>query len=214
MTQRGRFIVVEGPDGAGKSDLVSALGEAMRAGGHEPVVVREPGGTTVAEALRRELLDRNRQFRPLTELLYITAARADHVHHVIEPALARGETVLSDRFELSTLAYQVAGRGVDQETADLFNRAATGGLQPDLTMVIDVPASVGMERQVKAGKRQDRLDLEDEAFQARVVAAYLAAEGPGVRHLDGTKDRQTVFQEAWKLLADRWPDSFRPDAQS
>lgn len=214
MTRQGRFIVVEGPDGAGKSVLVAALADAMRAQGHQPVVVREPGGTTVAEALRNELLDRTRHFRPLTELLYITAARADHVHHVIEPALARGQTVLSDRFELSTHAYQVAGRGVDADTAELFNQAATGGLKPDLTIVIDVPASVGMERQVRGGKRQDRLDLEDTAFQARVGSAYLAASGPGVRHLDGTKDPQAVFQAAWNLLEERWPDSFRSDPNS
>ena len=210
----GRFIVVEGPDGAGKSVLVAALADRMRAEGHEPVVVREPGGTKLAEALRQELLDRSRPFRPLTELLYITAARADHVHHVIEPALAGGGIVLSDRFDLSTLAYQVAGRGISLETAQLFNQAATGGLRPDLTLVIDVPARVGMERQVAAGKRQDRLDLEDSAFQSRVVAAYLAAEGPGVRHLDGTAPPAEVAESAWRLIGERWPDIFRPPEDS
>ena len=214
MTHSGRFIVVEGPDGAGKSALVAALAEEMRSQGLDPVVVREPGGTTVAEALRQELLDRSRTFRPLTELLYITAARADHVHHVIEPALAQGKTVLCDRFELSTQAYQVAGRGVNQETADLFNQAATGGLRPDLTIVIDVPASVGMERQISGGKRQDRLDLENTEFQARVVAEYLAADGPGVRHLDGSGDRHSVFQSAWQLLHEQWPDFFRSQGKS
>lgn len=214
MTAPGRFIVVEGPDGAGKSVLVAALADQMRAQGHEPVVVREPGGTKLAEALRQELLDRSRPFRPLTELLYITAARADHVHHVIEPALARGQTVLCDRFELSTHAYQVAGRGVDRETAELFNQAATGGLRPDLTIVVDVPSRVGMERQVNAGKRQDRLDLEDPGFQSRVVEAYLAAQGPGVRHLDGTQDRATVFRSAWELIHERWPDIFRAQGTS
>jgi dTMP kinase len=214
MTPTGRFIVVEGPDGAGKSVLVAALAERMRAEGQTPVVVREPGGTKLAEALRHELLDRSRPFRPLTELLYITAARADHVHHVIEPALARGETVLCDRFDLSTLAYQVAGRGLSHETADLFNQAATGGLRPDLTIVIDVPARVGMERQISSGKRQDRLDLEDSAFQARVVMAYLAATGPGVRHLDGTRGREEVLRDAWNLLSDRWPETFRSQGKS
>ena len=214
MKHSGRFIVVEGPDGAGKSALVASLAEEMRAQGLDPVVVREPGGTTVAEALRQELLDRSRTFRPLTELLYITAARADHVHHIIEPALVQGKTVLCDRFELSTQAYQVAGRGVAQETADLFNQAATGGLRPDLTIVIDVPARVGMERQISGGKRQDRLDLEDKEFQARVVAEYLAADGPGVRHLDGTRDRLAVFESAWQLLHEQWPDSFRSQGGS
>lgn len=209
MSSTGRFIVVEGPDGAGKSVLVAALAEQMRATGLDPVVVREPGGTAVAEALRLELLDRSRPFQPLTELLYIATARADHVHHVIEPALARGQTVLCDRFDLSTQAYQVAGRGLSQATADLFNQAATGGLRPDLTIVIDVPARVGMERQVSSGKRQDRLDLEDTDFQARVVESYLAADGPRVRHLDGTMSREKVLKEAWALLREQWPEIFR-----
>ena len=205
---KGRFIVVEGPDGAGKTVLVAGLAERMRQLGHDPVVVREPGGTKLAEALRQELLDPSRPFRPLTELLYITAARADHVHHVIEPALARGQTVLCDRFELSTIAYQVAGRGVDRSTADLFNQAATGGLKPDLTIVLDVPAALGMERQLAGGKRQDRLDLEAADFQKRVVEAYLAAEGPGVRHLNGTMNREAVLDQAWGIIHRQWPEIF------
>jgi dTMP kinase len=207
--RQGRFIVIEGPDGAGKSVLVAGLAEEMRRQGHDPIVVREPGGTKVAEALRQELLDRDRSFPPLTELLYITAARADHVHHVIQPALSAGRTVISDRFDLSTRAYQVAGRGVDGKIAELFNHAATGGLTPDLTLILDIPAQVGMARQVAAGKSQDRLDLEETGFQERVVEAYLAAEGPGVRHLDGTLDRNTLLSAAWSLLQDRWPEIFR-----
>ncbi len=214
MIPPGRFIVVEGPDGAGKSVLVRGLAERMRAAGDDPVVVREPGGTRVAEALRHELLDRSRSFRPLAELLYITAARADHVHHVIEPALGQGRTVLSDRFDLSTFAYQVAGRGVDRGTAELFNQAATGGLQPDLTIVIDVPAWVGMERQRTSAKAQDRLDLEDAAFQDRVVAAYLAADGPAVRHLDGTRGPDEVLREAWDVIGEAWPEIFRSGTRS
>jgi len=172
------------------------------------VVLREPGGTAVAEALRNELLDRRRRFEPLTELLYITAARADLVHHVIRPALEAGKTVLSDRFDLSTTAYQVAGRGIEPKVAELFNRAATGGLEPDLTLVIDVPASVGMERQVASGKRQDRIDLESEEFRERVAAAYLAAEGRSVRHLNGAQTRDRVIEAAWEAIRDRWPDIF------
>jgi dTMP kinase len=208
---RGRFVVVEGPDGAGKSTLIKVLAERMTRMGHAPTVVREPGGTEAAEALRRELLDRSRAFEPLTELLYITAARADLVHHVIRPALEMGKTVLSDRFDLSTFAYQVVGRGVDRNTALVFNQAATGGLEPDLTLVLDIPANVGMERQRASGKHQDRLDLEAPDFQNRVVSAYLAAAGPNVRHLDGGLDRDRIGEMAWQLLVERWPDIFRPD---
>jgi dTMP kinase len=205
----GHFIVVEGPDGAGKSALVAALAARMRERGLEPVVVREPGGTQAAEALRKEILDRSRHFEPLTELLYITAARADLVHHVIRPELARGRIVLSDRFDLSTRAYQVAGRGVPEETARVFNQAATTGLEPDLTIVLDVPATLGMDRQVAGGKRQDRLDLQDAGFQDRVTRFYLAVTGPSVRHLDGTRSQSDVLGDAWRLLVERWPDIFK-----
>ncbi len=207
----GRFIVVEGPDGAGKTSLVGALSERMKAGGHEPVVVREPGGTPAAEALRQELLNRSRVFDPLTELLYLTAARADLIHHLIGPALAQGRTVLSDRFDLSTHAYQVAGRGLDPTTVGLFNVAATGGLRADLVLILDIPPDLGMDRQKAAGKRQDRLDLEDSAFQGRVAAAYLAATGPGMRHLNGAQARQKVVDDAWQEIQNRWPDIFRSD---
>lgn len=205
----GRFVVVEGPDGAGKSTLVAALAERLRAAGEEPVLVREPGGTPAAEALRRELLDAPRRFEPLTELLYITAARADLVHHVIRPALESGRTVVSDRYDLSTAAYQGAGRGVDPATVALFNRAATGGLQPDLVLVLDVPAGIGTERQVASGRHRNRLDLEDAGFHQRVVAHYLAATGPMVRHLDGTLPAAQVSEAAWEVICRNWPGVFR-----
>lgn len=209
--QTGRFIVVEGPDGAGKTSLVRALADRMSAVGHHPVVVREPGGTPAAEALRQELLDRGRVFDPVAELLYITAARADLLHHVIRPALAEGKTVLSDRFDLSTMAYQMAGRGVDRSTVAIFNRAATGGLEPDLTLVLDIAPGLGMDRQRAAGKHQDRLDLEDAGFQDRVARAYLAATGPGVRHLNGASERQQVSEAAWREIQQQWPDIFRSE---
>lgn len=205
----GRFIVIEGPDGAGKSVLTAGLGARMREAGLAPVVVREPGGTPAAEALRHEVLDRTRHFDPLTELLYITAARADIVHHVIRPALERDGIVLSDRYQLSTFAYQVAGRGVDSSTAALLNGAATGGLEPDLTIILDVSARRGMERQVASGKHRDRLDLQDDGFQDRVTRFYLAVEGPSVRHLDGTRSPEQVQADAWNLLREQWPDIFK-----
>lgn len=208
-SRSGQFIVVEGPDGAGKSVLTAALTARMRAQGLNPVVVREPGGTPAAEALRHEVLDRARQFEPLAELLYILTARADLVHHVIRPGLEQGKIVVSDRFQLSTFAYQVAGRGVEPATATQLNQVATGGLEPDLTIVLDIPAHRGMERQVASGKRQDRLDLQDAGFQQRVTAYYLAATGGSVRHLDGTRNPEQVLDGAWKLLREQWPDIFK-----
>ncbi|MGE3527477.1 MAG: dTMP kinase [Gemmatimonadales bacterium] len=205
---RGRFIVVEGPDGGGKSTLVQALRERMQACGQTPVVVREPGGTPIAEALRAALLDPDRMFPPLMELLYYTAARADLVSQVIGPALEQGRTVLSDRYDLSTEAYQGAGRGIPPEQVALFNRAATSGLRPDLTLVVDVPGRTGPARRHASGKSADRLEREDDGFQARVVQHYLAASGPAVRHLDGTRPPDQVAEAAWREIAGTWPAVF------
>ena len=142
-------------------------------------------------------------------MLYILTARADLVHHVIRPGLEQGRIVVSDRYQLSTFAYQVAGRGVDPAIATQLNRAATRGLEPDLTIILDIPAQRGMDRQVASGKRQDRLDLQDAGFQQRVTAYYLAAPGSSVRHLDGTRNPEQVQVDAWELLGERWPDIFK-----
>jgi dTMP kinase len=143
---RGRFVVLEGPEGSGKSTLVRRLGEWLRERGLDPLVVREPGSTPVAEALRAELLDADRDWTPQMELLYYVTARADHVTKVIRPALAAGRLVISDRYEMSTRAYQGAGRGIDPGRLEWVNQIATGGLAPDLTLVLELPADTGLER--------------------------------------------------------------------
>lgn len=209
MNAPGFFLVLEGPEGSGKSTLSRALAERLRARGQEPVLVREPGGTPVAEALRAELLDReHRAWTPEQELLYVTTARADVVAHVTRPALAAGRIVLCDRFDLSTLAYQVAGRGVDEELARRCIAAATGGLRPDLTLVLDVTPEVGLARQRAAGKQLDRLDRESPAFHARVAARYLAEAGPGIHHLNGSLPAGELADAAWAALASARPDLF------
>jgi dTMP kinase len=128
------------------------------------------------------------------------AARAELVRHVIRPALEAGRLVLADRFELSTFAYQVAGRGLPAEQVTIANRLATGGLVPDLTLVLDVASGTGRARQHAAGKVTDRLDDEDPAFHARVAEAYLAARARGVRHLDANRAPDEVAQEAWDAI--------------
>ncbi len=195
----GFFVVVEGPEGAGKSTLVSALATRLRAEGVEPVVVREPGGTPVAEALRSAMLEGD-HLTPERELLYAVTARADLVARVIQPALSAGRLVLSDRYDLSTRAYQGAGRGISPDPLNWVNRAATGGLQPDLTLVLDLQAPVGRGRQLSAGKTGDRLDRESEEFHARVVEFYRSAEGEGLIHLDGTEAPEAVLEAAWLAL--------------
>jgi dTMP kinase len=206
---RGFFLVLEGPEGAGKTSLAAALVAAMQTDGLDPVAVREPGGTPPAERARQALLDPTSRLDPHTELLFVAAARAHLVQAVIRPALAEGRIVLSDRYELSTLAYQGAGRGLALETVARVNQVATQGLSPDLTLVLDVPPSVGRERQAAAGKSRDRFEREDEGFHDRVAAVYRAAAGPGVRHLDGAASRAEVLAGAWAALAEVRPETFR-----
>lgn len=208
MSTSGFFLVLEGPEGAGKSTLGAALAARMRSRGLDPVLVREPGGTPAAEHVRRAFLDPDSRFEPASELLYVTAARANLVHEVVRPALASGRIVLSDRFDLSTMAYQCAGRGIDRTTVEFVNRVATGGLVPDLTLVLDLPARVGRARQLEAGKPQDRMEREDSAFHDRVSAAYLEASGPGIYHLDANRPATEVLEAAWSRLVSERPELF------
>lgn len=207
---RGCFVVVEGPEGAGKSTLVAGLVARLREAAIEPVSVREPGGTRVAEALRHELLDADRHWTAEQELLYMVTARADLVSRVIVPALDHGRVVVSDRYDLSTHAYQGAGRGIPAERIRWLNDAATGGLRPDVTLVLDVDPALGRRRQGLAGKGADRLEREDAAFHDRVAQHYRAAAGRGVHHLDAGASPEAVLREAWSALARERPDLFGP----
>lgn len=208
------FLVLEGPEGSGKTTLGAALAGRFRAAGREPVTVREPGGTPAAEALRHELLHADRSWTPERELLYIVTARADLVGQIIRPALAAGRVVLSDRYDLSTMAYQAAGRGLPLPMVSWVNEAATGGLRPDLTLVLDLAPEVGAARQLAAGKSQDRLDREPLEFHARVAARYRAESGPGVVHLDATVPPAALLEAAWSAVVRARPEfAGRPVAQ-
>jgi dTMP kinase len=154
----------------------------------------------VAEAARKVALRSRHEISPAAELFLILAARADLVARVIRPALEAGQIVLADRFDLSTRAYQVAGRGLLADDVDVALRLATGDLVPDLTLVLDIPVEIGRERQRRARKVQDRFEREDDAFHERVRDAYRAAAGPGVVHLDGTSSKATVLEAAWREL--------------
>jgi len=126
------------------------------------------------------------------------AARADLVTRVIRPALAAGQVVIADRFDLSTLAYQVAGAGLPRAEVEVANRLATGDLIPDITLVLDVPVEVGRARQRRARKFRDRFERQGDAFHRRVLQAYRAASGPGVVHIDASQSRQAVQDAAWR----------------
>jgi dTMP kinase len=182
---RGAFIVVEGVEGAGKTTQTARLAEWLGTRGVRHRVVREPGGTPVGEAIRSVVLDRPDLDVPAeTELLLILAARAAFVRHVVRPALQGGDTVLSDRYFHSTLAYQGYGRGLDLGIVRRLNDFAADGMIPDLVLILDVPVEVGRRRQVEAGKVLDRMEREGEAFLGRVRDGYLAlAETEDNAHL-------------------------------
>lgn len=206
---RGCFVVLEGPEGAGKSTLHRALGARLAAQGTPHVLLREPGGTPLAEVARRAVLDPAHQTEPVAELFLMLTARADLVAKEIRPRLARGEVVVADRFDLSTMAYQVAGRGLDGAAVRTANALATGGLVPEVTLVLDLDSAAGAARQVAAGKSPDRMEREDRAFHERVNQAYRAAHGQGIVHLDASGSPEEVAGAAWRALATVCGDIFK-----
>jgi dTMP kinase len=206
----GFFLVLEGPEAAGKSTLARGLVTRLTQRGAEVVMVREPGGTPVAEALREELLNAEREWSPAMELLYLVTARADLVTRVIRPALEQGRVVISDRYDLSTMAYQGGGRELPLDQVRWVNGAATGGLVPDLTLVLDVDADTARARQRQAGKGLDRMEREPPEFHRRVASVYRAAAGPGVRHLAADMDEAALLDQAWERLVECDPVRFAP----
>ena len=195
---RGTFIVVDGRDGVGKTTLARCLVRRLEAAGLEVVEVREPGGTPLAEAARAAVLDPSLEAVPAAELFLILAARADLVARVIEPALRTGKVVVADRFDLSTEAYQVAGRGLAADAVTVANRLATGGLIPDLTLVLDAPDHEVRERRALQGKDPDRIERADADVLGRVSRAFRDARGPGIVHLDASGTPEEVESAAWE----------------
>lgn len=202
---RGRFITLEGIDGAGKSTHVAFLAERIRAAGHAVVATREPGGTPLGETLRGLLL--NEPMGHVTETLLMFAARREHVERVIDPALARGEWVLCDRYTDATWAYQGGGHGVDRARIAELARWVHGDCDPDLTILFDVPTSVSRERLERAqsgGRALDRFEREGASFAERVRAAYLeraAAEPARFRVVDSTRPHEAVRAELASIVA-------------
>ena len=196
----GRFVTFEGIDGAGKSTHIQPLAQALRAHGETVLCTREPGGTALAEQLRSLVLQE--PMDGVTETLLVFAARRDHTQRVIAPALARGETVLCDRYTDSTFAYQGGGRGQPLAVLLALEEWVHDGLQPDLTVWFDVEPRVAAQRRAKA-RAADRFEAEDLAFFERVRAGYVArmqsARGRFVR-IDSTADRDTVRREVEAAL--------------
>jgi dTMP kinase len=167
---RGKFISFEGIDGAGKSTHIKRFAERLRARGLNPVLTREPGGTSLAERLRELMLSTSMQ--PQTEVLLAFAARSEHLKEVIKPALQKGDWVICDRFTDSTFAYQGGGRGIDWSVIETLEQVVLQGLQPDLTILFDLAAEEAAERRANA-RQADRFEAEDVQFFERVRQAYL-----------------------------------------
>ena len=211
--RRGLFLVVEGVEGAGKSTQVAMLSRWLKTRGISHIATREPGGTSVGEVLRSLVLNRtDLSVPPESELLVILAARAAFVQEVVRPALDRGELVLSDRYELSTFAYQGWGRGLDLEAVRRVSRFATGGLAPDLYLLLDLSVQEGAERQRQQGKGTDRFEGAGEAFLTRVRQGYLALAGsePNIERVDASGTSDAVHRQLTAVLQARFPETFGP----
>lgn len=171
IVSSGLLIVFEGSEGAGKTTQVKMLAERLREEGIEVVSLREPGGTPLGDAIRSILLDPEQNISPPSEALLFMASRAEIVREQIDPALARGVVVLMDRFFLSTYAYQIFGRGLPESEIRSANALAAGGRVPDLNIVLEIPATEGMERATARGAR-DRIEQSGDAFHNRVEDAF------------------------------------------
>lgn len=203
----GRFLVFEGPDGCGKTTQVRLLGDRLAKVGIPHLLVREPGGTQVGEAIRPLIL-RGSDMPPRSELLLYLAARAALVEERIRPALADGRLVVADRYFLSSLAYQGYGRGLPVEHVMKAVEFATGGLRADLTILLHVSAADARAR--AASREPDRIEGADTAFHERVRLGYaeLAAADPSIETVPADRGVRAVHRAVLRLLAARWPETF------
>ena len=201
---RGRFITLEGVDGAGKSTHVAWIAERLRARGHAVLVTREPGGTPLSERLRELVL--TEPMDPIAETMLLFAARADHVQRVIDPALRAGTWVLCDRFTDATFAYQGGGKGVAAELIAHLAKVSHDGLLPDRTLVFDCPYEVSRERLSRTGRAPDRFEREDREFFERVRQEYLGlarSDPERIRVVDASRpvdDIKKVIEEEISTL--------------
>ena len=196
----GRFITLEGMDGAGKSTHISNIIQILQAQGHEVISTREPGGTALGEKLRELLLHEN--MHPETETLLMFAARREHIDRVISPALVRGAYVLSDRFTDATYAYQCGAKGVPASKIQLLEQWVQSDIQPDITLLFDVPVEVSLDRLATA-RSPDKFERENAEFFTRIRHAYLqrAIENPArFRVIDANKPLEEVKKSVEDII--------------
>lgn len=207
-TRRGFFITLEGPDGSGKSTQMKLLAAHLRRAGVDCVLTREPGGggkNSLAEKIRSLILASRRPApTPETELLLIMAARAQHVHDLIRPALRAGRTVLCERFADATYAYQAGGRGLPARWIEQTQAVAAGGLEPDLTLLLDLAPARGLARALAARAGHDRIESESAAFHRRVRAEYLRRarrEPERVVVIPADRPPAEVAERVWRIVS-------------
>ena len=200
--QTYRFITFEGMDGAGKSTQIAHAANWLRTRGESVLLTREPGGTPLGESLRALLL--HEAMHPDTEALLMFAARREHLAQVIEPALARGEWVLCDRYTDASFAYQGGGRGIDAARLGVLEQWVQRGLQPGLTLLFDLPCEVAAQRLAASGGDPDRFEREQADFFNRVRAAYLeraTAEAVRIRVIDASASPDLVSIQLEEILS-------------
>lgn len=198
---RGKFLTLEGIDGAGKSSHTTFMADCIRSRGFEVVTTREPGGTKLGETLRTMLL--NEKMHPDTEALLMFASRREQLAEIIEPALASGAWIICDRFTDSTYAYQCGGRGLSAERTAILEQWVHGHLQPDMTFLFDAPLSVARERLDKNTTEPDKFEREQNDFFAKVREAYLqrAAEFPArIKVINSAQPMASIQAELAALL--------------
>lgn len=209
----GVFIVFEGIDGSGKSTVATGVARRLREeGDHEVILTREPGGTPLGEGVRSLVLSAaSTGITPIAELLLFSAARAQHVAEVIEPQLQHGSIIICDRFTDSTLAYQWGGRGVPRNVIEAAQSLSTGGVSPDLRVLLDVPVPVALARRHAETETVDRFDAEEVAFHEAVRDTYLqlaAADPDEWVVIDAQPSQREVLETTYRRVAD-WVREFQ-----
>lgn len=212
----GKFITLEGGEGAGKTTQINQLAEALKQAGLNPVITREPGGAPAAEVIRSLLVEGEvDRWLPMTEALLHTAARLEHVRQTIKPALSVGRWVVSDRFADSTLVYQGYGHDLGLETMDRLHQLALGGFQPDLTVILDVPVEEGLARakgrardqEGASGEGEDRYERMGMEFHQRIRDGFLDIARRNPERcvvIDSTADENTVQAQIKDMIASRF----------
>lgn len=196
-----RFIVFEGPEGAGKSTQIARLSERLRARGIAPLLTREPGGTPAADAIREVILNPELRINPLAEFLLYSASRAQHVEEVIKPALEHQKLIISDRYYSASVAYQGYGRGLELDFIYALSGRVTLGIEPDLVILLDIDPALGLERIAQRGQK-DRLERADLAFHQRVRQGFLQqAQVKAHWHiLDASQPITALSDAIWQLV--------------